>query len=152
MNKSLLGAFISVIAIAVIGWSIWSHNSTKNSIRNVLKEDAALPELVMSNAGPLDKYWDGSMLVMDIVGRMKKIDISGCPSDFQVAYKRHIAAWEAVACVKRNYEGWNGFLKGLLSLGKSVVTTQSAYDESQRELQSTWSEVERVAIKHGVVP
>jgi hypothetical protein len=120
-QSSSVGPVLVVIIAIIAGWFLWSNYATKQSIRRVLAEDAAIPALVMQKAGVLDKYWDSSGLVADLVSRMDRIDISGCPTDFQLAYKRHVSAWSTMARTKGSYEGWSGFLKGFFTGGIVVL-------------------------------
>lgn len=145
----LTTVFLSLI---LYGWFEWSNLSTRAAIGRVLKEDSALSASVLQNANWLDKNWDGSGLVLTLVARMDQIDLSGCPTDFQHAYKCHVAAWGNLARVKRSNEGLNGCVKAFLTAGLSAIPAMNDMDTSSKEIQTTWQEVQRISIDHGVTP
>ena len=124
----------------------------QNAIRGVFEQDKTLGQEIGQKIGFLDKYWDGSVLVGELAGKMNRLDLSGCPQDFQLAYKRHATAWAALANVKASNEGFQGFLKGFLTAGLSVVPAIKDMDLAMQEIRSSWLEVQQVAIRHGVAP
>ncbi len=124
----------------------------QRAIRLVIDEDRALGHEIGQKVGIMDQYWDGSALVAELSDRMDAVDLGGCPQDFQLAYKRHVAAWGAVARVKAGNEGLNGAVKGFFTAGLAVIPAMSAAEEAMKEVQSSWSEVQQAAIRHGVAP
>jgi hypothetical protein len=124
----------------------------QRAIRQVLDQDKALGQQIAQRVGVMDQFWDGSALVAEFAGRMDSVDLGGCPQDFQMAYKRHVAAWAAVARAKASNEGFNGAIKGFFTVGLSVLPAMSEVNQAMKEVQSSWSEVQQAAIRHGVAP
>lgn len=122
------------------------------AIRGVLGRDRAISQEVAQNAGFMDQYWDGSGMISGLASRMDRIDLTGCPQDFQVAYKKHMSAWAGVAMVKASNEGFNGAIKGFFTVGLSAIPAMSEMDRALKEVNSSWSEVQQAAIRHGVAP
>jgi hypothetical protein len=122
------------------------------AIREVLGRDEACAQEAAQGAGFLDQYWDGSALVSGLASRMDAIDLSGCPQDFQAAYKKHVLAWASVAQVKASNEGFSGAIKGFFTAGFSMLPAMSDMDRALGEVRSSWSEVQQAAIRRGVAP
>ena len=122
------------------------------AIREVIRQDKAIGEEVGQKVGVVEQYWDSSPLVREIAARMDAIDLSGCPQDFQIAYKRHVFAWASMAQVKASNEGLNGFLKGFFTGGLAAIPAMSEVESAAKQIQATWLEVQETAIKHGVTP
>ena len=110
----------------------------------------------------------GATSISDVVKRMRAIDSSRCPKDFQSAYLTHIHAWEralqleqrALEFQKSNSETTlfvESFVRGFLGdpLGKmnevNAVKSDFAREVQtvQKEIQQTFHEVEKVALKYG---
>lgn len=126
--------------------------SSGQAIRTVIDQDKAISQQISQRVGVLDTYWNGSSLVAEMSNRMDAIDLTGCPQDFQFAYKRHVAAWAAVARVKGGNEGLNGAIKGFFTGGLSIFPAWSELDLAMSEVSESWKQVQRAAIAHGVSP
>lgn len=126
--------------------------ATQEAIKRVIHDDHVLSEHAAQRVGLLDQYWDGSTIVSELAGQMDLVDLEGCPQDFQLAYKKHVAAWASLGRVKASHEGFNGFIKGFLTSGLSAIPAFSEIERAASDVQSTWSEVQQVAIRHGVAP
>ncbi|HEY2157994.1 MAG TPA: hypothetical protein VGH33_20365 [Isosphaeraceae bacterium] len=122
------------------------------AIRGILDRDKAIGQEAARKVGILDRYWDGSGLVYEIAATMDALDLTGCPRDFQVAYKKHVSAWGALATVKAGNEGFAGAIKGFFTAGLAIVPAMSEMDRAMNEVRTTWSEVQQAAIQHGVAP
>lgn len=148
---SYYGIAAACVLAVVIVWPR-GHGTEQEAIRRVICQNNVLVEEVVQKAGLMDKYWDGSGLVWELVERLDAIDLTGCPPDFQSAYKKHVAAWASLARVKGNNEGVNGFIKGFMTVGLSVIPAMSQIEGAGGEVMATGSEVQQVAIRHGVAP
>ncbi len=126
----------------------------KTNIESVLQEDAKAPV--------------GADTVVEIVHRMRDIDISGCPEDFRVAYVAHIHAWEAMREVERNAIAFKKesnadgvlvetFVRGMLGdpLGKvnelaaAQTQLQRDYQSARSEIKETFNRVEELTARYG---
>lgn len=124
----------------------------QTAIRKVLGQDKTIGQQTAQKVGILDKYWDGSGLVYDSMWKMDAIDLSDCPQDFQVAYRRHVAAWQSLASLKASNEGFAGAIKGFFTAGTLIPSYMSGVERAIAEVESTFSEVQQSAIQHGVAP
>ncbi len=124
----------------------------QRAIREVIAQDKALGQQLAQRVGFMDKYWDGSSLVAEFAGRMDSIELGGCPRDFQLAYKRHVAAWRAMASVKASNEGFSGALKGFFTAGLAMIPAMSEMEQVMKEVHASWAAVQQAAIHHGVAP
>ncbi len=105
-------------------------------------------------------------LTDELVSKMKMIAIDDCPSDFQLAYTRHINCWSDWAYVVSNHphlqSGDEAFLEGF-ARGLAGDPTGGAFEkqaeidsflrrgrEGHFEIKRSWEEVETVALKYGV--
>lgn len=135
-------------------WFWFIENPTgRSSIERVLREDAALHAEISREVGVLDVVWDQSEATGRYVSGLRKIDLQGCPPEFQDAFRNHIQAWAAYERTARSYGGFSGFIKGFLTGGLAVIGAASEADAAQREIASTWDEVLRIAGKyHATIP
>jgi hypothetical protein len=104
----------------------------------------------------------------EIVTRMRAIDGSKCPKEFQSAYLTHIHAWERGAQWERRAAEFHknssepsqfveSFVRGFLGdpLGKmnEVNAARTEFEREaqaiQKEIQQTFQDVEKVALKYG---
>ncbi|WP_074307137.1 hypothetical protein [Singulisphaera sp. GP187] len=147
----LLGGLAVACLLAV--FLAWRRGPGEaESIRRVFHQDRILAERIGKKVGLMDQYWDGSAIVAELAGEMDRIDLEGCPRDFQSSYKKHVGAWAAVARVKSSNEGLNGFLKSFLTVGSSIIPAISEANGAMAQVQETWAELQQVAIRHGVAP
>jgi hypothetical protein len=144
---------LAVVVVSVLGcgaflYFVWS-GAQKTSIERVLKEDRAVSHAIFQEAGLLDVAWDQSGIVGKYVQQMQGIDLGGCPSEFQDAFRKHIMAWKKYENVAKRYGGFRGFIKGFLSRGALIGDATSEGGAAQAEIQQTWEDVLQVARKHG---
>jgi hypothetical protein len=66
-------------------------NVTQIAILRVLKEHKAA-EAAFAQITILDKNWNAGPIFWQYTNRIDSIDLTGCPKDFQAAYKRHVLA------------------------------------------------------------
>ena len=87
-------------------------------------------------------------------------DWSGCPADFQAAYRRHVRAWRDLETAARQLP--DGFLSGAAQ-GTVNLLTRGEWDggarrmtaqaeAARRQVRATWEDVERIGAQHGVPP
>jgi len=126
----------------------------KTNIESVLQQDA--------------KSQVGADTVVEVVQRMRNIDISGCPDDFRVAYVDHIHAWEAMRDVEKNAIAFRkeansdgvlieSFVRGMLGdplgkakeLGAAQTQLQRDYQEARSEIKETFNHVEDLTTQYG---
>lgn len=99
-----------------------------------------------------EKYWNASKVLAEWSEKMDAIDLNGCPQDFQAAYKKHVAAWKALAYFQSNNAGLMGFLKSFATAGVLAVPILIENDHVGKEVNATFAELKQIAIKHGVAP
>ena len=122
------------------------------AIERAIAEDKALSNRLFAEVGFLDKFWDGSGLVLKYVEGLDAIDLSDCPSEFKNAFKAHVSAWYSAGRIKRENEGWKGVETVFYSFGGSYFEAASALESANKEITRTWDVVQRIAIDHGVNP
>lgn len=138
---------IGVLAGLVI-WLVLPEISARRAIREVLRSDG---EITVSMKKPLEgMHWDSSEVFNDAASRRDRIDLSGCPQDFQLAYKNYVGACVEVARVQKSYQGWNGFVKGYLMPGISIAKGMSEQEAAEKRLDSSWQALQESSIRHGV--
>lgn len=157
-NKKLLLLVIAVILFIAGGMYLENRWSQQAAIQRVLAADSLTTR--------------GASSAAEIVRRMQAIDLDGCPTDFQIAYRRHTRAWESYAGVElqaqqfmdangfwRNFT--EGFIRGLLldvggisrrmsELSAEEQRILSEARQAQQSIADTWGAVEDVALSHGV--
>lgn len=97
-------------------------------------------------------------LVKTCIGQMQLLDTSACPDDFREAFFRYGKAWEAygVQLQAHSDEQVGALLKCLLAMatggaaGTGLLGPLLSEDPSGAEVNSAWTEVQAIAIRHGV--
>lgn len=81
---------------------------------------------------------------LQIFDRIRAIPRGRAPNEFWTAYQAHVRAWEAAAVATERMER--------LASAKPILRTDAATDvaEAYEAVESTFSEVERVARSYGV--
>jgi hypothetical protein len=136
----------------VVGFLVGCSRAVPHAapIEKVIAADIALQHAAERRMGLWEKYWDRSAIIGQYAGQIAALDLSECPADFQQAYLAHTQAWASFHRQLANNSGFNGFVKGLLlpyRIGDVVLEGEN----EQKQIQSTWFAVERVAQKYGVV-
>jgi len=97
--------------------------------------------------------WDGdSGLMFEFANRQNAIDLSRCPSDFQISFKRHVAAWSEKASWASNNWGIPVIAKGILTAGIGTIADKNKWEELKKNCRTTYLAVQESAIQHGVTP
>lgn len=128
--------------------------AAREAIERVLQEDA--------RTNP------GAPSVAEVVDRMRRIDLAGCPQDFRAAYVAHIHAWERFAAVERqaialqsHRQSGEAFAEWLVrsamgdpygKIHESLEADrqlQQHVQEAKQQIQSTFQRVEALAIGYG---
>ena len=144
--------FVVVAILVVLGTA--GCNGQARAIENVLQADKGTSPNAKS--------------IGEVVTRMRAIDGSKCPKEFQSAYLTHIHAWERGAQWERRATEFHknsaepsqfveSFVRGFLGdpLGKmnEVNAARTEFEREaqaiQKEIQQTFQDVEKVALKYG---
>lgn len=144
--------FVVIAIAAVLGTA--GCNGHARAIESVLQADKG----TSANAKSIG----------EVVTRMRAIDGSKCPKDFQAAYLTHIHAWERGVQWERQATEFHkntsetsalveSFVRGFLGdpLGKmnEINAGRTEFEREaqaiQKEIQRTFQEVEKVALKYG---
>jgi hypothetical protein len=148
---ALLLCLLAVLPVAAIsGCESIQNMLYKTAIEKALHEDSLTGKL------PTD----------DHVAAMRKVDLSGCPSDFNVAYVKYIEAWEQAAKIQKakteldndsdaaaaagalatlfgsDETPWSDHVQAEARIGEM---TQDANDQ----ISSDWDSIEQIAAKYG---
>ncbi len=81
---------------------------------------------------------------------LRKIDMSRCPREFQVAYLEHLQAWESFTRSRAGEDILGPLIK--LFLFKQLPDSPDTSDQKEvrEQIVATWNEVERIALSYGV--
>lgn len=161
-NAHVLIICITVL-LGIVVWRLTDHEKTSSiqaeptpninvvAIEHVLAEDARINENIANR----------------IVQKMRSIDISQCPSDFQQAYVAHIGAWEEKSLAENEAIQWSkrynsdnakteAFMRGLVNdfgiIGESNKERDRIRAMNQKAWQSinsTFTRVEQIAVGYG---
>lgn len=126
--------------------------STQFHIRRVFQQDKAIAYEMENKLGFIEKFWNASAVLAEWSAKMDAVDLTGCPQEFQAAYKKHVAAWKALAYFQSNNAGLKGFLKSFATAGVLAVPIMLENDQVGKEVNATFAELKQIAIKHGVAP
>ncbi len=80
---------------------------------------------------------------------MRRIDLSGCPPDFQKAFRDHIQAWAEMESLTLTNSGFNIVFKSALTFGAAAGDAYFRIDSAEQRITSTWHEVLRIAGQYG---
>jgi hypothetical protein len=123
------------------------------AIRSVCKQAKAIARQWAAKARFWKELcWGSSGRILEIARQLDAIDLNGCPQDFQAAFKKNIAALEELGRVMSNNEGLPGFTKNLLTFGQAYPAAMKDLDEAEKAVDSTDSDIQQCAIRHGVAP
>ena len=145
---------LSMALLVVVCCLLPSCGGETASIERVLKEDA--------------KTMDSATSIVQVVDRMRAIDLKGCPRDFTVAYVSHVHAWELMAMVESeaaaqradNASGaallesaLRGFLGDPFGKANEMIASENKlqrdYREALQQVKLTYDRVENTAVAHG---
>ncbi len=162
MISSSPGKYVVWFAIAALvfgGFRSCSAGggSDRERIMHVLRADRAAS---LENMGSVSQSAEPAVQAA-AVGRycetMESCDLSQCPADFAVAYRRHVRAWRvmqgAVGSLPNGF--WEGFLAGALNnlvtgeMDGGVGRMNHAVQSAWQDVGQTWAEVEEVGARYG---
>jgi hypothetical protein len=91
-----------------------------------------------------------------VVLGMEAIDLSGCPPDFQAAYREHIRAWgrarDVVAQYPQEFNDWEEWNRiNDLPLGPMNATSMIEAHRASDQILATFVAVSRIARTYGVL-
>jgi hypothetical protein len=88
---------IGTVVVAIIVFLVRGcSESPEHAIRRALSYDSAVHRQVYKNQSIGEVLFGANPeRAASYVRNLKKVPLDNCPKDFQEAYKRHIAAWEA---------------------------------------------------------
>jgi hypothetical protein len=88
---------IGTVVVAIIVFLVRGcSESPEYAIRRALSYDKAVHRQVIRRCSFMEKIFGANKEnTASYVRNLKKVPLEDCPKDFQEAYKRHIAAWEA---------------------------------------------------------
>jgi hypothetical protein len=89
-----------------------------------------------------------SASISEVVTRMRAIDTSACPTDFRMAYLKHIHAWEEERKVELEAKKLgepDGFWDAVPKYGRAM-SLKGASDSASEETIQTYQEIEKVAV------
>ena len=169
-HASQIGAILSpwkiaiCVACAVVAFSFWPHRpnaddaekvrrlaaleAERTAIRRVLAQSDAVKS--KNKFGFLDKYYDGSEAWYKLTAQLNGIDLRGCPQDFEIAFRKDVAAHKRVVELASTHMGLSGILKGAVTMGASGVSGEMEAGKINNELRSAALEMQESAIRHGV--
>jgi len=118
-----------------------------DAIRGAISADTSLARqlfgnqsMANSNDKTLRAYTQG----------LRKIDMSHCPRDFQMAYLVHIQAWESLVQLRASENPLGPLIELLLFKKMPNITDNSDERAINDEIVRTWDEIERIALSYGV--
>ncbi len=151
-HKWKISALVGVLVLisCAIAYSVHSARQirTVNAIRDALVVDVALARQL---AGNQTLYACDAKTLQAYAQGLRKIDMSRCPREFEIAYLEHIQAWESLARSRESVDAGpilsllQGNLLGLLS-----ELSDDTEGPMKDEIVATWNEVERIALSYGV--
>ena len=138
-----------ILAACLAAFCIRGEYRTRriDAIRDAIHADVALAKqlfgtnsMVEADAKTIQAYTQG----------LREIDRSQCPHDFQMAYLEHIHAWEAMARSHASRDIVGPLIELLVFKTLPDLPGASEDQPLREEIMTTWNEVERIALAHGV--
>jgi hypothetical protein len=124
----MLGLLLSLPLLAAIGCQGCQNASYKSAIERALHEDALT----------------GHEPSLDHTAAMQKVDLSGCPEDFRVAYTNHIQAWDQAGKVHQAIVDLNNN-GDLAATAKEVFGPDAAPWSSREQAASELTRLQKAA-------
>jgi hypothetical protein len=87
----------TIVAVAIISFLLYGCGEPpEQAIRRAISYDKAITKQIYKDPS-IGEALFGANPERDasLVRNLKKVPLENCPKDFQMAYKKHIAAWEA---------------------------------------------------------
>lgn len=157
-----LSVLVAVVLVAIhfAGDASQIHEPTHRQpsaaaqIESVLQQDAAASAAAKT--------------VIEVVSRMRAIDLTGCPNDFKSAYLAHIHAWELMVDVEREAAAFKAdsesgaalvesFIRGFLGdpfgkvneISAAQNQLQKNFQTASQQVRDSFHRVEELAVSHG---
>jgi hypothetical protein len=131
------------------------YDPSKAAIESSMQSACSLMMKSVRNTEQEKKRW-GYDVNMETFAQLKKIDISGCPPDFQAAFLKFAYTYQKAALFFKDYEGIMGgitvFAEGALKLVGAESPMEKRLTELQTESIDSVREVETACLKYGVDP
>jgi hypothetical protein len=118
-----------------------------DAIRGAISADTSLARQLFGNHSMANS--DDKTLRAYTQG-LRKIDMSHCPRDFQMAYLAHIQAWESLIRRRASENPLGPLIELLLFKKMPNISDNSDEQVINDEIAKTWDEVERIALLYGV--
>lgn len=140
-------AFTLCLVIAVVFTLNRREGRSIYAIRNALSADSTLARQFFGNRN----MNSGDQATIEAYTKgLRKMDMSKCPLDFQMAYLEHIHAWESLARSRASDD-----LIGVLlewAIFNKLPDISNAQDERpiHEDIATTWNAVEQIALSYGV--
>jgi len=147
-RKALLaGGLVLFACLLIVSIYIGSRAKKIAAIRSALIADATLARQLFgtrsmadSNEKTLQAYTQG----------LRRIDMSCCPRDFQLAYLDHIQAWESLARSRASVDLLGPLIEYFLLKKMPNIPDNSDEQPINDEIARTWDKIERIALSYGV--
>jgi hypothetical protein len=145
-KKSILfaGGLIISIFLMIVFIYIGRRSMMVASIRKALSEDVALSRQLSGNR-PITEC--DAKIIQTYAQGLRRIDMSRCPRDFQLAYLDHIHAWESLARSRASFDLLGFVIESYL---RKTIPTIPDEKPIHNEITKTWDKIERIAISYGV--
>ena len=117
------------------------------AIKQVLAKDKQISDWMEAE---VKKGTHAPTVVRMAVGRMRKIDLTRCPSGFQQAYLKHVYAWSEMPPLLEKYDGVGGFFTSFLEGLTDRYDGDKEAKRIQKSIRETFLDVETVSLKYGV--
>jgi hypothetical protein len=122
----------------------------EQAIRRVISEDRELGRRRNPNQG--EKMLEHVRRIELYCDQAEKIDLNGCPADFQASYKKHIGTWrELPKCIRASLGKEDLEAVDVGSYQVAIGKNDNAVKNANEQIKLSWDDVERVAETHGVV-
>jgi len=145
-KRSILfaGGLIISICLLIVFIHIGRRAMMVGAIHSALSADVAISRQISGNR--LMAECDAKIIQTYAQG-LRRIDMSRCPRNFQLAYLDHIQAWESLARSRASVD-----LFGLLIELYVLKKIPNIPDEQpiHNEITKTWDKIERIALFYGV--
>jgi len=146
-NVLFAGGLVISICLLIVFIHIGRRAMMVAAIRSALSADVALSRQIFGNR-PMAGY--DPKIIQTYAQGLRKIDMSRCPRDFQLAYLDHIQAWESLARSRASVNLLGPLIE--LFVLKKIPNITDFPDEQpiHDEIAKTWGKIERIALSYGV--
>lgn len=145
-----IGAFSLTffLSVALIGVPKSISNFLEQDVSNGFERDIYVQSLLNEDQSVKDVYTSSAYkeIIGEYTERAENLDDSGLPSDFQAAWRDHVAAW-------RNHSDFLNQSKQHCKMQKNPVDGEEfsrTFMQQDAEITRTWFKVLSLARQHGV--